>query len=98
VEVRRLEADEGTEQVQCLYAMLLLQEEVVECEEQDLEELVKAAVYWVACKTPPLASFAQRRPGQIRAHGPQTRSLATRRLRARKAHWSSPGMRRVSSW
>ena len=41
VEVWRLEADEGTEQVQGLYAMLLLQEEVVECEEEDLKALVK---------------------------------------------------------
>jgi len=44
VEVRRLEADEGTKEVQGLYAMLLLQEEIVECEEEDLQVLVKAII------------------------------------------------------
>lgn len=33
MEVRRLQADKCAEEIQCLDAVLLLQEEVVECEE-----------------------------------------------------------------
>lgn len=44
VEVGRLQADKGTQQVQGLYAMLPLQEEAIECKEKDLEESVKTMV------------------------------------------------------
>jgi hypothetical protein len=68
MEMRRLEADKGTEQVEGLYAMLLLHKEVVECEEEDLEQSAKAMCMCMV-EEQPLASCAQRRLGRPRAHG-----------------------------